>query len=136
MADLALVTADTLNVVESIEQQTGVAGVAITAGQVIRPHATTGLWALSDANNAADINNSYIATKTVAAGMGLTGLKRGVLDGFDLSGLNYGVSVFISDTAGALADAAGSNSRIAGQVIPAHSQRLGASPDKLLRVDL
>jgi hypothetical protein len=136
MADLALVTADTLNVVESIEQQTGIAGVAITAGQIVRPHATTGLWALSDANNAADVENSYMALRTVAAGVGLTALKRGVVDGFDLSGLNYGVNAYLSDTAGALADAAGSNSKIAGQVIPAHSQRLGTAPDKLLRVDL
>jgi hypothetical protein len=136
MADLALVTADTLHIVESIEQMTGIAGVAISAGQIIRPDATTGKWALSDANNAADVLCSYMATKTAAAGTGLTGLKRGTVDGFDLAALNYGVPAYISDTAGALADAAGTTSKVAGQVVPAFSQRLGTAPDKLLRVDL
>lgn len=137
MADLALVTADTLHIVGiPIEQHTAPAGVAIAAGQVVRLDATTGLWALSDANNAADVSVSYIAAKTAAAGVGLTAIKRGVLDGFDLSGSSFGDLIYISDTAGALGTTAGSTSRVAGDVISGHSQRLGTAPDKLLRVDL
>lgn len=136
MADLALVTADTLHIVESIEQMTGVAGVDITAGQIIRPDATTGKWALSDANNAADVLCSYMATRTAKAGTALTGLKRGTVDGFDVSGLSYGDPAYISDTAGALGSTAGTTSRVGGQVVPGFSQRLGSAPDKLLRVDL
>lgn len=136
MSAIALVTADKLHVVESIEQMTGVCGADITAGQLIRPNASTGLWALSDANNSADVDNTYMATRTAKSGTALTGLKRGTVDGFDLSALNYGVNVFLSDTAGGLDTTAGSNSKIVGQVVPAHSQRLGSSPDKILRVDL
>lgn len=136
MSDLALVTADTLHIVESIEQHTAPAGVAITAGQVVRLDATTGKWALSDADNAADVGVSYIATKTAAAGLGLTALKKGVLDGYDLAALAFGDLIYISNTAGALGTTAGTTSKVAGDVISGHSQRLGTAPDKLLRVNL
>jgi hypothetical protein len=136
MSAIALVTADTLHIVESIEQMTGVAGVAITAGQIIRPDATTGLWALTDADNAGDVLNSYMATKTAAAGVALTGLKTGTVDGYNVAGLSYGDPVYIANTAGGLDTAAGTTSKVAGQVVPGFSQRLGSAPDKLLRVSL
>jgi hypothetical protein len=137
MSDLALVTADTLHIVGiPVEQHSAPAGVAITAGQVIRLDNTTGKWALSDADNAADVAVSYIASKTVAAGVGLTGIKRGVLDGFDLAALGYGDLIYVSNTAGALGTTAGTTSKVAGDVISGHSQRLGTAPDKLLRVNL
>lgn len=137
MSDLALVTADTLHIVGiPQEQHSAPAGVAITAGQVVRLDATTGKWALSDANNAADVGVSYIATRTVAAGVGLTAIKRGVLDGYDLAALAFGDLIYLSDTAGALGTTAGTTSKVAGDVISGHSQRLGTAPDKLLRVNL
>jgi hypothetical protein len=136
MAELALVTADTLRIVRSDEQQTGVANVAITAGQLIREDATTGKWVLADADTAADIGKSYMATRSAAAGTALTGLKKGEVDGFDLTDYDFGDPMYMGNTAGAISDAAGTTSKVVGQVVAGHSQRLGSAPDKLLRVDL
>lgn len=135
MADLALVTADTLRVVRSDEQDTKPAAVAVTAGQLVRED-TNGKWVLTDADTAADIDKAYLALRTVAAGIALTALKKGEVDGFDLSALAYGANLFMSNTAGAIGTTAGTTSKIVGQVVSAHSQTLGTAPDKLLRVDL
>ena len=135
MADLALVTAGQLRVEESLEQDTQPAGVAIAAGQSVRRDATTGRWALADASAAGTADAYGMAVKSVPAGMAVTAIRRGLVDGFDLDDQDYGEEVFLSDTAGALADAAGTVSIRAGEVVPVHTHRLGGTPDKLLRLD-
>ena len=103
MADLSLVTADKLSLVESIEQMTAICSVAITAGNAITIDPTTGQWVKADAN-VGDLDKPvYIAMKTIPAGLAVTGIKQGVVDGIDLSSLDYAQGVFLSATLGALA---------------------------------
>lgn len=134
MADLSLVTANRVRVVESIEQATLPAAEAITAGQAVRIDTTTGKFTKANGTSAAEANHYGIATRTVAAGEALTALRWGVLDGLDLSGLDYSDPVYLSNTDGTLADAAGTVATLIGRVIPGTAITLGTALDKLLAV--
>jgi hypothetical protein len=133
MADIALQTANKAEVVESRNQMTLRAAVAVTAGQAVRVGAS-GTWVLAKATSTANGTGVYIATRTVKAGEGLTAIRSGVMDGWDLSGLAYGAAVYLSDTDGALATAAGTVSIVLGRVIPAAATVRGVNPDKILEV--
>lgn len=138
MADIALTTADKISVgTLTVQQHTFVASSAITAGAPVYLVAATGRVAPADANGSAPLNTcTGIATRTVAAGEGVTVVRRGILDGFDLSGLNFGDAVYVSDTVGRLADAAGTTSIKVGQVWPANGTELGTTADKVLLVEV
>ncbi len=136
MADINLVTANKVNVVESIEQLTLPAAEAITAGMAMRLDTTSGKFTKANGSAAGEARVKWLAVKTVAAGEPVTGIKTGVLDGYDLSGLNYDADVFLSDTDGRLADTAGTVSTKVGRVLPGTSTTLGTAFDKLLLVDL
>jgi hypothetical protein len=58
-----------------------------------------------------------------------------VLDGFTFSQA-FNAAIYLSDTDGRLADAAGTVSKIAGRVLPGTANLVGAAKDKLLFVDL
>ena len=145
MADVVLVTAGQLRVEESLEQDTKPAGVAIAAGQSVKEDATTGRWILADASAAGTADAYGMAVKTVPAGLPVTAIRRGVVDGFNLTDQDYNEQVFLSDTAGGIGDAAGTAGGIGdtagtaggvvGRVIAVHSHRIGGVPDKLLRLD-
>jgi hypothetical protein len=123
-----------VEVVESIEQMTLPAAEAITAGAPVRID-TAGKFTNANGTTTTE-NDAYgVATKTVPAGMALTAIKKGVMDGFVLAGAYWSL-VYISDTDGRLGDTAGTASKVAGRVIPAWSQTLGTAADKLLLVDL
>jgi hypothetical protein len=96
-----------------------VAGVAVTAGQVIRQN-SSGKAALADANAGSGAEKAIgLALKTKGAGQGVSYLQQGRVYGFDLSGLAYGALVYLSDTAGALADIPSTtNSVPVGRVVP------------------
>ena len=136
MADLALVTANRITVVESIIQDTKVAAEAIGAGQAVRIDTANGKFTKSNATSAAEARTYGIAVKTVAAGEPVTAIRKGVLDGVDISALAYDADVHLSNTDGALADAAGTTARIVGRVIGGANTTLGTAMDKLLFVDL
>lgn len=136
MANLALVTADLVNIVESIIQKTLPAAEAITAGDAVRIDTTTGRFTKSNATLAAEARTWGVAVKTVAAGEPVTAVRKGVLEGYDLSALAYDANVFLSDTDGKLADAAGTVSKILAHVIAGAATTLGTAHDKLLFVDL
>ena len=136
MADIALNTANKVETLESIEQMTLPAEEAITAGMAVRLNTTSGQFTKANGSGAAEARIYGIATKTVAAGMPVTAIRQGVMDGWDLSGLNYDAAVYLSDTDGRLADAAGTVSTVVGRVIPGTSEALGTSYSKLLLVDL
>jgi hypothetical protein len=121
-------------VVESLDQLTLIASVAVTALQPITIN-SSGQWVLADADAAGTATNVHIATKTVAAGQPLTGLRHGVLDGYDLTSLAFNAPVYVSADAGSLADAAGSNGGIIGRVVPALGAPLGGTANKLLKVN-
>lgn len=138
MADLVLVTANKVEIVESLEQMTLPTDEVVSPGQAARIAAATGKFTKGNGTVAGEAGIYGIATGGVAnvAGQPVTAIKKGVLDGYDLSGLDYGDPVYLSDTDGALADAAGTVSVVVGRVIPGTSTTLGTAYDKLLLVDL
>lgn len=138
MVDIALTTADRVSLVEAIghgRQRTLVAATAIVAGAPVYIDAN-GKWAVGDGSAAPTARIYGVALKTVAAGEALTAVKTGTLDGYALSALAYDAPLYLSDTVGLLADAAGTVSVVVGRVVPANAVSLGTAPDKLLEVDL
>ncbi len=105
MADLALVTADKLSVEQSVIQETQAAGEALTAGDLVTFDPATGKFVKADADASDADAPLMVALKSVSAGIGVTAIKKGVVDGFDLSALAYGQAVYLSKTAGKLATA-------------------------------
>ncbi len=135
MADIALVTADRIEVVESFIQATLVAAEAIEAGGAVRID-TAGKFTGANGTTTTENRIYGIATKSVPAGMGVTAIRKGVLDGFAITGMAFDAIVYLSDTDATLADAAGTVSTVVGRVIPATATTLGTAYDKLLFVDL
>lgn len=136
MADLAVSTAGKIRIVESIIQFTLPAAEAITAGDIVRLDTTNGKVTKANGSSAGEARVLGIATKSVAAGLPVTCIRKGVLDGFDLSALAFDAAVYASDTDGRVADAAGTVSVVVGRVVSATANLLGASLDKLLFIDL
>lgn len=115
-------------------QFTAPAAVAIVPGNSIRIN-TDGKFELADASAAGTLGDVYVAINKAAAGETVTGVKSpSVVDlGDALSALAYGALVYVSDTAGALNDGAGTVTKVVGTVIPSWGD---TTPGKLLRVDL
>jgi len=134
MADIALQTANRVEVAQSFIQHTLPAAEAITAGAPVRID-TSGNFTNSNGTTTTEAATWGIATKTVVAGEALTAIRKGIMDGFTFAGA-YGSTVYVSDTDGRLADAAGTVSKIAGTVLPGTANLLGAAKAKLLLVDL
>jgi hypothetical protein len=136
MADLALVTAGKLRIVGIPETQfTSGFAESCNVGQAVRLH-TDGKWTKSNGSSSTEARIiGLLVSKDGAAASG-TVVRKGVLDGYDLSSLAYGALVYLSDTDGTLADAAGTVSVVVGRVVPGTSTTLGTSFDKLLFVDL
>jgi hypothetical protein len=140
MADIALSNTSAKVNVGSLPkvQWTGVAGEAIATPGPVYFHATTGRFFRSDGNAAAPANGVFgIATHACAgAGEPLTVIRQGPMDQFDVSALNFGAKLFLSDTVGALADAAGTRSVVVGTVVPVFGTQPGTTPDKILLVEI
>lgn len=136
MADLALVTANRVRVVESLEQMTLPTAEAITAGNAVRIDTTTGKFTKANGTSTPESRIYGIATETKAAGLAVTAIRRGVFDGFDLDDQDYDEAIYLGNTDGMLADAAGTVSVVVGRVIPAFGQTLGTAADKLLYIGL
>jgi hypothetical protein len=136
MATIALVTANRVEIVESIRQMTLPAAEAITAGAPVRLDTSTGKFTNANGTTAPEARIWGIATRTVVAGEPLTAIRNGVMDRFDLSGMNYDATVYVSDTDGRLDTAAGTVSTVVGRVIPGTGTTLGTAYDKMLSVEL
>lgn len=107
-----------------------IATEAITAGQPVY-QLSTGKVGVADANAAGKQQFRGIALKAAAAGQAVSVLKRGMVTGYTISGLNRDVAVYLSDTAGSLADAAGTMSVICGRVFSLSDSNLS----KVLYID-
>lgn len=92
------------------------AAEAITAGQAVY-QLTTGKVGVADANAAGKQQFRGIALNAAAAGGGVSVLKSGYIWGFAVSAMNGDALVYLSDTAGALGDAAGTMSVAVGRVV-------------------
>lgn len=137
MANIALVTANQVAIVESIHQMTLPAAETIAPGSPVRLDTTTGRFTNANGSAAGEARVWGIATgkKSIVAGMSVTAIRRGVLDGYNFSQA-YDAAIYLSDTDGTLADAAGTVSTVVGRVIPATATTLGTAYDKLLSVEL
>lgn len=134
--EIALVTANKVEVVESISQMTLPTAEDITAGMAVRLDTTSGKWTKANGTSAAEARIWGVATRTAKSGMPLTAIRKGVMDGFDLAALDYDAAVYLSDTDGRLSTVAGTTSVVIGRVIPATSTSLGTAYDKILQIDL
>lgn len=115
---------------EESEIHSYTAAAALTAGDPVYVN-TAGKVGEADANGAPPINTFRgIALQTVAAGQTVDVLITGYVQGYDLSGLAYDAAVYVSDSVGVLADAAGTATLLVGRVVPLND------PDKtkVLRV--
>lgn len=131
---MAQITVTKLRLVEALEHFTGIAGVDVNAGDVVRFDGTTGKVVKAAADTAANATAVGVAVRTVKAGSAVTCLRRGVLDLADaLDTLAYGAPVYLGTTPGTLDTAAGTVSVQVGQVIAQHTT---AGPQRLLRVAL
>lgn len=92
-----------------------IATEAITAGQVVYV-LSTGKVGVADANAAGKQQARGIALESVPAGAAVSVLKRGHVSGYTIS-QNGDTRLFLSDTAGAIADAAGTMSVPLGRVV-------------------
>lgn len=77
----------------------------ITAGQAVY-QLSDGTIGVADANAGGKGQFRGIALEGGGAGQAISVLKRGFVYGFDLSGMNADALAYLSDTAGAIADAA------------------------------
>jgi predicted RecA/RadA family phage recombinase len=133
--ELALDTADRVEVVQSWMQLTMPALEAIEAGAPVRLDPTTGKFRNGNGSDMTEGKFFGIALRSVAAGEAVTALRRGILKGFDLSGLNFGATVYLSDTDGSISGTAGTKAVTVGYVVAGNAQLLGSTADKLLLVD-
>ena len=117
------------------EQHTLPAGVAITAGQLVRIDGTTGRFVIADSGAAGTARAYGVALRTVAAGYAVTAVRRGRISGYVVDAMAYNDPVYLNPT-GALGTAAGTVTEIVGRVIPAWTANLGVAPDKLVEIDI
>ena len=134
--EIALTTADRVEVVESIIQMTLPTDEAITAGMAVRLSTTTGKFTKANGTGAAEARAWGVAVRTAPSGGALTAIRKGVMDGWDLSALDYDAAVYLSDTDGRLSTVAGTTSVVIGRVIPGTSTTLGTAFDKMLSVEV
>lgn len=139
MSDIALGTSGRVSLVgqEGTVQRGHIpALVDLVAGEVVAIDPTTGKLIPADASTAA-ANRAYgVTLRAAKAGYGVTVVRYGILDGWDLSSLDYDDPVYLSNTGGAIADGAGDVSVVVGRVVPGTSVLLGTAYDKLLEVEL
>lgn len=115
-------------------KRTGPANEALAKGNLVVEDATNARLKKADASTGLQVNRSGICIETAnVAGLTVSYVQEGIIDlGDALAGLSFGAPVYASDTAGALADAAGTQSAVVGSVIPGWGN--GATADKLLQV--
>lgn len=107
MADITIVT-NGVSLVHANEAEIHdmIAAEAITAGQPVY-QTSAGKAGVADANAGGKQQFRGIALKAAAAGGVVPVLKRGFLAGYVLTGVAYDGPVYLSDTAGSLAEGVG-----------------------------
>ena len=133
MGDLT-VTAAKVGAVDPAKSdlRAGIAGVTITAGQVLYQIAASGKLGLADEDASAEASQVVgIALNGGGAGQAIEYIKRGRVYGFTLTALNYGAACSLSATAGALLDT-GATTNVVGRVVALSDSGL----TKVLDVDV
>lgn len=130
MADLTISTTISLIDPGQCETYDAIPATTVAVGDAVHFDPTTGKIAAADANAAGDQQFAGIVVKVT--GRAATILKRGRVYGFNLSGMSYFAQAFVSDTAGKLADAAGTLEVAVGKVVPVAES---GGPVKALYID-
>lgn len=115
MADLVVTAAQVARAHDNAEIFNGLAAETIAAGQAIYM-SSSGTYGIAGANVAGKQQARGIALEGAAAGQAFSFIKRGPVAGFTIPQA-YDARLFLSDTAGALADAAGTLSVPCGRVM-------------------
>lgn len=103
---------------EKAEIVPGIAGVTITAGQLVYLIAASGKLGLADEDASAEASYVFgVALNGGAAGQAIDVLRRGHVYGYTLTSLNYATPCSLSATAGALLDT-GATTNIVARVVP------------------
>jgi hypothetical protein len=136
MADLTI-TSTEVAPVQVFKAFTGPAAESVSAGQVVRLDTSTGKLTLANASSASEAGQQRgILLRSADPNETATAVEEGLVDvGDALSSLAYDAPVYLSDTDGTLADAAGTVTVLAGRVVPIFGNGT-STPDKLLAVDL
>ena len=132
MADLTITTCTPVQV---NKQWTGPASAAVAVGEAGYMVAASGQFGLADANGSAPVNEpeGVFIKAALQAGDTVTLVMDGWLDiGNALSSLDYGAPVWLSRTAGKLADVDEGDGILIGEVWPAFGN---TTADKLLYVN-
>lgn len=119
MGDIALTAAKiAVCFPEKAEIFPGIAGVTITAGQVVYGIVASGKLGLADEDASAEASFCWgIALNGGGAGQAIDVLRRGHVYGFTVSGLAYWLPCSLSNTAGALLDT-GATTNVVARVVP------------------
>lgn len=88
-----------------------------TRGQAGYEVAATGKVGIADANGSGKQQFRGIILEPGAAGQGVSLLKRGACQGWDVSGMDYDDLVYLSDTVGELSDTVGTMTVPVGRVM-------------------
>jgi predicted RecA/RadA family phage recombinase len=144
MADIALKSTNastqtgnnnaTVDVEQSIEQMTLKAAADMNECTPVYVD-SNGKFAAGDASVVGTADIYGITLRKVKAGEAVTAIAKGVLNGLDLSAIAFGASVYLSDTTGRIADAAGTVSVKLGTVVPSPVTPRGTTALKLIRVN-
>lgn len=130
MADIAVTAAQVAVLFpHSAEVYSFIAAETITAGQAVY-FTSAGKAGVADANASGKQQVRGIALNGAGAGQAVDVVKRGHVAGFTLG--TYNTLVYLSDNAGALADAAGTVSAAVGRIVALSDSAL----TKALYVDL
>jgi L-serine deaminase len=116
MADLTVTASVVARAHDNAEIYNGIAAETITAGQVVYL-TSSGAYGVASANVAGKQQARGVALGGAAAGQAFSFIKRGFVSGFTISQA-YDTKLFVSNTLGAIADAAGTLSVPAGRVMP------------------
>lgn len=116
MTDIALTAAQIGAVFESAEIVDMIAAVAITKGQAVY-QTTSGTAGVADANDSGKEQFRGIALEAASIGKVVPVLKRGHCYGFTLTNQSHDDALYLSDTAGVIADSNGTMNVKIGRVV-------------------
>jgi len=127
-----VISAANVAVVKSYDESTVPQGEAVEVGQYVRVDANARV-VLGNATTTTELGNRRgLAVEKLAEAIRV--IHSGLLDlGDALDALAYGALVYVSDTDGSLDTAAGTESLVAGVVVPGLAE---VTAEKLLRFDV
>ncbi len=92
-------------------------GATVTTGQVLNQD-TDDTFGLADANGSGnDLQPRVVALEGGASGAWIPAMKRGWLEGYAVSALDGDAILYLSDTAGAFDDSAGSTTAVCARIM-------------------